>query len=86
MQRPSAALGALLSCTLVSALVSTHMFSWWQDMMRHVDLSSPDMRMAEMTRGQVVAAVAAMSAETFAIPGTIGQCFCRAEAPMKHQS
>jgi hypothetical protein len=30
-----------------------------QDMMRHVDLSSPDMVSAEMTRGEVEAALAA---------------------------
>ena len=33
-----------------------------QDMMRHVDLSSPDMVSAEMTRGEVEAALAAATA------------------------
>src|SRR5258705_872140 len=36
-----------------------------QDMMRHVDLSSPDMVSAEMTRGEVEAA---LSAATIAAP------------------
>ena len=33
-----------------------------QDMMRHVDLSSPDMVSAEMTRGEVETALAAATA------------------------
>jgi len=62
MQRRSAALGVLLAWVLTFTLMSTLMATWAQDTMRHVDLLSPDMTIAELTRDQVVAAVAAASA------------------------
>jgi uncharacterized protein YjbI with pentapeptide repeats len=40
--------------TFAPALMLTPTVTWAQDMMRHVDLSSPEMTMAEMTRDQVV--------------------------------
>ena len=48
--------------TAALGLVLVTMTATAQDMMRHIDLSSPDMVSAEMTRGEVEAALAAATA------------------------